>query len=147
MAAKAKRDADPTAHRTAAAKWKTATPENAARQEQWIKEWHERNPESRKMAAWRGHVKDTFGITLDEYLERKAGVLSCPICGVALAGEEAQTPHLDHDHKTGELREFLCGPCNRGLGMFGDDPDRLLSAAMYLMRHQGTLEALLGNGH
>jgi hypothetical protein len=40
----------------------------------------------------------------------------------------------DHDHRTGELRGWLCGTCNRGLGMLGDDLAGVLRAAAYLER-------------
>lgn len=137
--AKGKRDADPTAHREAVRKWK-AKPENRESTERWIREWHERNPDSRRRAAWRQHLRDRYGMTPEEYGERRDVATECPICDVSFEETKA---HLDHDHVTGETREFLCGNCNRGLGMFADSPDRLLAAAMYLMRHQRTLEQLL----
>lgn len=39
---------------------------------------------------------------------------------------------LDHDHNTGRLRGFLCGPCNTGIGFFQDDPILLETAINYL---------------
>jgi hypothetical protein len=53
---------------------------------------------------------------------------ACAICGRPATAN-------DHDHLTGKLRDPLCHPCNSGLGMFGDDVDRLLTAAAYLTRH------------
>jgi hypothetical protein len=42
--------------------------------------------------------------------------------------------HLDHCHLTGEFRGWLCGPCNQGIGLFGDSEDTLSLAINYLKR-------------
>lgn len=52
----------------------------------------------------------------------------CAICG------GPDPTHLDHDHASGLTRGLLCVPCNNGLGLFRDDPGRLIAAAHYLMQ-------------
>lgn len=52
----------------------------------------------------------------------------CLICQRDLAGKG----HVDHDHKTGEVRGILCFPCNGGLGQFQEDTAVLSRAIEYL---------------
>jgi hypothetical protein len=42
--------------------------------------------------------------------------------------------HLDHCHKTGKFRGWLCNRCNRGLGFFDDCIEGLEQAIRYLKR-------------
>ena len=44
--------------------------------------------------------------------------------------------HMDHDHKTGLFRGWLCMKCNTGIGKLGDDEFGLQRAIMYLARSQ-----------
>jgi len=44
----------------------------------------------------------------------------------------------DHDHLTEALRDLLCGKCNKGIGMFDDDPALLHAAADYIERHRAS---------
>lgn len=55
---------------------------------------------------------------------------SCAICGARTSGALGWV--LDHDHKTRQLRGWLCNRCNLGLGQFRDSPEILAAAIEYL---------------
>jgi hypothetical protein len=58
----------------------------------------------------------------------------CVICNLPPGGKGPNAVlHIDHDHETGEVRGLLCQACNRGLGFFRDDPERLAAAIEYLV--------------
>ncbi len=59
----------------------------------------------------------------------------CDRCGV---GRQEKDICVDHCHKTGAFRGFLCQQCNRGLGMLGDDIPGLTSALEYLKQSGAT---------
>lgn len=80
-----------------------------------------------------------YGVTKQEYVA--ATLAGCEICG-----RTDQTLHVDHDHsccsgRGGKaktcgkcVRGFLCGSCNRAIGLFADRPELLVRAAEYLQR-------------
>jgi hypothetical protein len=69
----------------------------------------------------------------------------CPICDRnedqcrGKGGSRSGTWCLDHNHKTGEFRGWLCHDCNRALGNFKDDTDLLEKALNYLKSTQTSL--------
>jgi len=44
---------------------------------------------------------------------------------------------FDHCHTTNKFRDYLCDPCNRSMGVLGDNVDGLLRALNYLNKHEG----------
>lgn len=91
------------------------------------------------MAAHGRWILQTYGITSEQYwaLYGAQGGL-CAICQRARGKGPDGTGRgkmlsVDHDHKTGEVRGLLCGPCNRDvLGHLRDDPAALRRAADYV---------------
>ena len=84
-----------------------------------------------------------YGLTVEQFEEMLAAQDGrCAICGTDEPGGRFGQWHIDHDHNCcpnaescGKcLRDILCHMCNRGLGLFKDDPDRLTSALAYVMR-------------
>jgi len=60
----------------------------------------------------------------------------CELCG--------KTPkkyrlNLDHDHKTGQFRGWICGQCNASIGLLGDDVAGLQQAIFYLRKNQAPM--------
>tara|TARA_B110000467_G_C17805319_1_gene207178 strand:+ start:52 stop:477 length:426 start_codon:yes stop_codon:yes gene_type:complete len=61
----------------------------------------------------------------------------CPICGRTeddlkhLYGNKRKMV-LDHNHKTGEFRGFICNRCNTGLSNFEEDEETLKNAIKYV---------------
>ena len=81
-----------------------------------------------------------YGLTLHAYEEKlMAQDNKCAICEIALLPQGSGT-HLDHDHKTGYIRDFLCTNCNRGLGHFQENINFLEHAINYLKAHNRNVE-------
>jgi hypothetical protein len=104
---------------------------------------HKNNPDYARRKK-NSSVKRVYGIDLETYHNKLiAQDCKCAICKTHLPMSGHLT-HLDHDHKTGKLRDFLCTNCNRGLGHFQDNEDILMAAIKYLQAHteDGTQKAV-----
>lgn len=92
----------------------------------WCRDCGRESPEALRFRNW--------GVTPEQYATAlEAG---CQICG-----SHPKVLHIDHDHSCCSkrtstcgkcVRGFLCGSCNRGLGIFRDDTERLRAAIAYL---------------
>lgn len=58
----------------------------------------------------------------------------CALCKVDIS--EKKAAHLDHCHSTGKIRGFLCGNCNKALGLFKDSTEVLSNAIKYLENNE-----------
>lgn len=100
-------EADPEGHR--------------AYQRQWMAQ------DENRLRNLEGHFRRKYGLSLadrQKMVEEQEG--RCFICGIET------DLHVDHNAETGQIRRMLCGPCNRGIGMFHHDPQALKAAASYL---------------
>lgn len=66
--------------------------------------------------------------------DRSSARKVCDICGNV---DRDRALAVDHDHKTGALRGYLCGHCNRGLGFFRDSPTLMRKGAEYIENPPG----------
>jgi hypothetical protein len=81
----------------------------------------------------RGPAK--YGLTDEQYEDLWTSQDGrCAICRTELIRTGMKSCNIDHCHKTGVVRGILCRGCNWGMGILGDDPDRLEAAARYLRR-------------
>lgn len=79
-------------------------------------------------------VELNYNITKKEYnYMLKEQEYICKIC----KGDLGNKPCIDHNHRNGEIRGILCDNCNKGLGLFRDNPFILFRAIKYL---KGELE-------
>lgn len=82
------------------------------------------------------YYRRTYGLSADEADEILAAQNGrCAIC-CRPAPDRLGSMHLDHDHRTGAIRGFLCVDCNHGLGKLRDSPDLLLRALVYLRQRR-----------
>ena len=73
---------------------------------------------------------------MDKLKPGKGSVFECPICMKrTIVGVTANLVR-DHDHKTGEGREWICDSCNTGLGRFKDNIQFLENVINYLKKYE-----------
>jgi len=85
-------------------------------------DWDERNA-----------LKKNYGITLEHKIQMMtAQDNKCAICFKSFMNRGKAC--IDHEHKTGKIRQLLCHKCNTAIGMFYEDVSILQSAIEYLKK-------------
>ena len=127
------RKANPEKCRARVRAWEAAHPQ---KKRELRKAWQRANPE--KVRA--SQVKTRYGLSEEqyEYLLAAQGY-ACACCLQPFV--EGETPAVDHCHAAERegimlVRGLIHSKCNTGLGLFGDDPERLRAAAIYLEKHK-----------
>lgn len=103
-----------------------------------VQEYHrayQRDPRNRSRARL-NLLMAKFGLSVVDYermLETQGG--TCALCPATRFDVRWERLAVDHCHKTGKVRQLLCGRCNMLLGNSGDDPSLLERMALYLRNH------------
>jgi hypothetical protein len=94
--------------------------------------------DAQKKAEKKSSLKK-YGLTVDEYdamLYAQQG--KCAICGSFPSRVRAL--NVDHDHETNEVRELLCGKCNKALGLLDENIETMWRMMMYIRRWKRPLQ-------
>ena len=76
-------------------------------------------------------MKNRYGLTKERYQQMsEAQNFKCLLCG------QKKKLHVDHDHKTKQVRGLLCSECNRGIGYLKENIVTLQNAITYLCMSQ-----------
>lgn len=92
------------------------------------------------------NIKRVFGLTREEYNNKlKAQNFVCAICGEyenSIYNKTGVIKNLavDHDHKTGKMRDLLCWRCNTTLGKINEDLELVDKIKLYLTKHKETIQ-------
>lgn len=90
---------------------------------------YNKKPEYKLKARIR-NLKKVYGLSHEEYLAKiKDQNNKCPICSKELANG-----YVDHNHKTGQIRDLLCNECNRWIGFVEKYPHLISPMLDYLKK-------------
>lgn len=102
------------------------------------KRYYKRNAD----IEYNGHLKRTFGITLEDF--NNMLTLQNGVCDICKREETKRNPatgkpkrlSVDHCHNSGKVRGLLCFDCNTSLGKFKESIPTLENAIKYLKAHK-----------
>jgi hypothetical protein len=101
----------------------------------WTPERRERDNARRRTPEYlhqkRAERYELSETELKELQEKSQGI--CEICN-RFIGESKL--HVDHCHDSNKVRGLICGPCNRGIGLFDENMATLFRAIQYLARRR-----------
>lgn len=96
----------------------------------YARTWREENRDRHNEYSRRSRLRRRLAI------EQERLALQGGLCGLCRRPpKDGERFELDHDHRTGEIRELLCRRCNYLIGAADDDRTVLLAAIEYLDRH------------
>ena len=96
---------------------------NKEKIKEYWRDYQQKNPDAYRNTS----LKANYGITLEDrnrMIEEQDGYCKNPFCLVKLSDIPERHVHVDHDHKTGEIRGIMCHECNTNLGKIEKNPLR-----------------------
>lgn len=110
----------------------------SCKRNEYNRKWRANNPElmlAQKQRyndrAYELNIQRKYGLSLGDYNAIKTSQNDlCAIC------KRDAKLSVDHCHTTKKVRQLLCANCNRGLGLFKDNPTLLRVAAFYIEVHR-----------
>ena len=93
------------------------TEEQIKKRAEYVKNLYSRRKDHYRYVA----EKSLYGVSKDQFEYDY-----CAICG------SKKRLHIDHCHKSGDVRGLLCQNCNFGIGNLKDSIDNLKAAILYL---------------
>lgn len=73
-----------------------------------------------------------YGLTVSQFEELRIKQDNrCGICREVFI----KTPHVDHNHETGQRRGLLCSDCNQALGQLKEDTQVMLNMIEYIREY------------
>lgn len=100
---------------------------------EYMRQWYTKRKDFRKEE----HLRKNYGITVDDLLEMMEDQNNlCAICKKDLKSLTPKNVHIDHCHKSNEMkiRGVLCNKCNMALGLLNDDVELFKTCIKYLSR-------------
>ena len=85
----------------------------------------------------KGRPLDREQAKMAEHRQPKTGsIFACPLCGSGFIVQVTSRVVRDHDHESGNFRDFICERCNTGLGQFRNGRPYIKKASEYLAKHK-----------
>ena len=99
-------------------------------EDKWKQDTRPKRLEHFKLKIREANIRNKYGLSLSDV--EKMFAEQGERCGICSTVKPQSRWHIDHGHRTGEIRGILCNLCNVGLGAFRDNPDALAMAQIYL---------------
>jgi hypothetical protein len=107
---------NPEEHASQKARRKEYYEANKSRLLGLIKQWQVDNPERTLFNQRNRNFRRKYGISEPDYQAMIASQNGA--CAICLNKDKGKRLAVDHCHKTGRIRQLLCGRCNGALGWF-----------------------------